>query len=190
MLLTILATSTNDNNTKLTESPIASTAADTPLTDEHLKKRNKKDLNNNRKRSALYTVHSSTINSENSKKNLQKNEKSGSTLTKQHMTSHTVNIPMTPDQQNKGPRTDFHLEPDSNNSELTPESLATIPDSDFTNIEVDTHTRNTEFTSTASTSTPTLTYSQALTGQRILQQNLTKKNNNNNNSQADYKEKE
>ena len=57
-------------------------------------------------------------------------------------------------------------------------------------MEVDAYTRNTEFTSTMSTSTPTLTYSQALTGQRIPQQNLTKKNNNNNNSQADYKEKE
>src|SRR5205085_11749109 len=96
------ATSTNNNNTKLTENTITSTAADTSPTDEHLKKRNKKDLNNNRKRSALYTVHSSTINSENSKKNLQKNGESGSILTKQHMTSHIVNIPMTPDQQNKG----------------------------------------------------------------------------------------
>ena len=65
------ATSTNDNNTKLTESPIAS-AADTPPTDEHLKKRNKKDLNNNRKRLAPYTIHSSTINSENSKKKFTK----------------------------------------------------------------------------------------------------------------------
>jgi len=86
------------------------------------------------------------------------------------MTTHIPNIPTASDQQNKGPGTDLYLEPDSNNSELTAESLATIPDSDFTNMEVDAHTRNTEFTLTASTSTSTLTYSQALTGQRTSQQ--------------------
>ena len=106
------------------------------------------------------------------------------------MTTHIPNIPTASDQQNKGPRNDLFLELNPNNSELIPESLATIPNSDHTNMEIDLHARNTVSTSTSSTNTSLLTYSQALTGQGTLQQNSTKKNNNNNNLQADYKEKE
>jgi len=73
------ATSSNSNTNKLTESSTISTTTDILPTNEHLKKRSKKDYNNNKKRPALYTVHTSTTNPENSKKILQKSGESGYT---------------------------------------------------------------------------------------------------------------
>ena len=64
----MLTTSSNSNTNKLTESFTISTTIDILLTDEHLKKRSKKDYNNNKKRPALYTIHTSTTNLKNSKK--------------------------------------------------------------------------------------------------------------------------
>ena len=68
----MLATSTNNSTIKLTESSTTSTNTDTLPIVEYLKKRSKKDYNNNKKRSTPYTVNASITNSENSKKNFTK----------------------------------------------------------------------------------------------------------------------
>ena len=82
------------------------------------------------------------------------------------MTTNILNFFMASDQQNKKTKNNLFLEPDPNSPELVLKSLVTIPDSDHTNIEIEAHAENSVLTSTSSTSTPILTYSQALTEQR------------------------